>query len=137
MCLGFLFLILSYLLFKRSITSALQFNELHPFVNVTSIPRPHIYAEKFKNYVMWSGQNQSVVFMMLGSIQGCHLVELTSLGQHICKVITIIPYGKAWCKFQVFIGDLYGQGQMRGPFDYRCLLTLSGRCKGYSTLGLS
>jgi hypothetical protein len=120
----------------RSITSALKFVELRPFVNVTAVPCARIYAEKFKNHVMWSGQNRSVIFTMLGSVQGCHLVEPTSLGQHICKAITIIPYGEAWRKFQIFMGDLYGQGQMRGPFDYGCLLTLSGRREGYSSQGM-
>ena len=80
----------------RSIMSALKFNELRPFVNITTVPHPRIYAEKFKNHVMWSGQNHSVIFTMLGSVQGCHLVEPTSLGQHVCKAITIVPYGKAW-----------------------------------------
>ena len=121
---------------RRSITSALQFNELRPFVNVATAPRPQIYAEKFKNHVMWSGQNRSVIFTMLGSVQGCHLVEPTTLGQHVCKAITIVPYGEAWRKFQVFMGGLYGQGQMRGPFDYGCLLTLSRRREGYSSAGM-
>ena len=34
------------------------------------------------------------------------------------------------------MGDLYGCGQMRGPFEYGCLLTLSGRCEGYSSPGM-
>ena len=121
----------------RSIISALQFDELRPFVNVTSVPRPRIYAEKFRNHVMWNGQNRSVIFTMLGSVQGCHLVEPTLLGQYTCKAITIVPYGKAWRKFQVFMGDLYGHGQMRGPLDYGCLLTLSGRREGVSVQGAS
>jgi hypothetical protein len=82
---------------------------------------------------MWSGQNRSVIFTMLGSVQACHLIEPTTFGQHLCKAITIVPFGEAWRKFQVFMGDLYGQGQMRGPFDYGCLLTLSGRREGYSS----
>jgi hypothetical protein len=94
----------------RSIARAQNFVELRPFVNVMKIPRSRIYTEKFKNHVMWS-----VIFTMLGSVQGCHLVEPTALGQHICKAITIIPYGEAWRKFEVFMGELYGQGQMR-PF---------------------
>jgi hypothetical protein len=85
---------------------------------------------------MWNGQNRSVIFTMLGSVQGCHIVEPTTLGLHICRAITIIPYGDAWRKFQTFLGDLYGHGRMRGPFDYGCLLTLSGRREGYSTPGL-
>ena len=121
----------------RSITSAQNFGELRPFVNVTKVPRPQIFAEKFKNHVMWVGQNRSVVFTMLGSVQACHLVEPTTLGQHICKAITIVPYGEAWRKFEVFMGDFYGKGQMRGPFDYGCLLTLSGRREGYSSPGTS
>ena len=121
------------------------FGMLWPFFENTSAtatatlataPRPRIYAEKFKNHVMWSGQNRSVIFTMLGSVQGCHLVEPTTLGQHVCKAITIVPYGEAWRKFQVFMGGLYGQGQMRGPFDYGCLLTLSGRREGYSSAGM-
>jgi hypothetical protein len=123
------------LLFYRSISSALRFGELRPFVNVTAVPRPRIYAEKFKNHVMWSGQNRSVIFTMLGSVQACHIIEPTTIGQHICKAITIIPYGEAWRKFQIFLGDLYGHGQMRGPFDYGCLLTLSGRREGYTSPG--
>lgn len=123
----------------RSITSALHFAELRPFVNVTSAlqARSRIYAEKFKNHVMWSGQNRSVVFTMLGSVQSCNLVEPTTFGQYACKAITIVPFGEAWRKFHSFMGDLYGQGQMRGPFDFGCLLTLSGRREGYSTLGVS
>lgn len=124
----------------RSINHALKFEELRPFINVTyaaGILRSRIYAEKFKNHVMWSGQNRSVIFTMLGSVQSCHIIEPTNLGQHIFKAITIVPYGEAWRKFQIFMGDLYGHGQMRGPFDYGCLLTLSGQCEGYSTQGMS
>jgi len=120
----------------RSINNALQFGELRPFVNVTAVPRSRIYAEKFKNHVMWSGQNRSVIFTMLGSVQGCHVIEPTTIGQHVCRAITIVPYGEAWHKFQVFMGELYGHGQMRGPFEYGCLLTLSGRREGYSTPGM-
>jgi hypothetical protein len=120
----------------RSINNALQFGELRPFVNVTAVPRSRIFAEIFKNHVMWSGQNRSVIFTMLGSVQGCHLVEPTTLGQHTCKAITIIPYGEAWRKFQVFMGGFYGHGQMQGPFDYGCLLTLSGRREGYTSPGM-
>jgi hypothetical protein len=124
------------LLFYRSISYALRFGELRPFVNVTAVPRSRIYAEKFKNHVMWSGQNRSVIFTMLGSVQGCHIIEPTAIGQHICKAITIVPYGEAWRKFQVFLGDIYGHGQMRGPFEYGCLLTLSGRREGYTSPGM-
>ena len=123
------------LLVYRSINNALQFVEFGPFVNVTAVPRSRVYAEKFKNHVMWSGQNRSVIFTILGSVQACHIVEPTTLGQHTCKAITIIPYGEAWRKFQVFMGDLYGHGQMRGPFDYGCLLTFSGRREGYISPG--
>lgn len=119
----------------RSIKSALCFKELRPFVNVTAAPRDQIYAEKYKHHVMWQRQNRSVLFTMLGSIQSCHIIEPTTIGQHLCKAITIIPYGDAWRKFQVFLGQLYGQGQMRGPFEYGCLLTLSGRREGYSIPG--
>ena len=117
----------------RSIFSAIRFKELRPFVNVTTTSRNRIYAEKFKHHVMWQGQNHSVIFTMLGSVQACHLIQPTTIGQHICKAITIIPYGEAWRRFQVLLGELYGQGQMRGPFDYGCLLTLSGRREGYSS----
>ena len=119
-----------------SIKSALQFGELQPFVNVMAVPRSQIYAERFKNHVMWSGQNHSVIFTMLGSVQGCHIINPTAIGQHICKAITIVPYGEAWHKFQLFMGDLYGHDQMRGPFEYGCLLTLSGRREGYSSPGM-
>jgi hypothetical protein len=124
------------LLFYSSICNALQFGEFRPFVNVTAVPRSRIYAEKYKNHVMWSGQNRSVIFTMLGSVQGCHLVEPTTIGQYTCKAITIIPYGEAWRRFQVFMGDLYGHGPMRGPFEYGCLLTLSGRREGYTSPGM-
>lgn len=124
------------LLFYRSISSALRFGELRPFVNVSAVPRPRIYAEKFKNHVMWSGVNRSVIFTMLGSVQGCHLIEPTTIGQYACKAITIVPYGEAWRKFQAFMGDLYGHGEMRGPFEYGCLLTLSGRREGYTSFGM-
>ncbi len=120
----------------RSISSALKFKELCPFVNVTTVPRQQIYAEKFKHHVMWQGQNRSVLFTMLGSVQCCNLVESTTIGQHACKAIAIIPYGEAWRKFQVFLGELYGQGQMRGPFEYGCLLTLSSRRQGYFLEGI-
>ena len=123
------------LLLCRSIFSTIRFKELRPFLNVTAAPHDRIYTEKFKHHVMWQGQNRSVIFTMLGSVQGCHLIELTTISQHICKAITIIPYGEAWRRFQVFLGELYGQGQMRGPFDYGCLLTFSGRREGYSTVG--
>ena len=119
----------------RLISSALHSKELRPFVNVTAAPCQGIYAEKFKHHVMWQDQNRSVLFTMIGSVQGCHLVELTTLGQHVCKSITIVPYGKAWRKFHEFLGQLYGQGQMRGPFEYGCLLMLSGRREGYSLGG--
>ena len=119
----------------RSILSALQFKELRPFVNIKAAPRQEIYMEKFKHHVMWQGQNRSVLFTMIGSVQGCHLVEPTTKGQHICKSITIVPYGKAWRKFYEFLGRLYGQGEMRGPFEYGCLLTFSGRREGYSSAG--
>lgn len=85
---------------------------------------------------MWSGQNRSVIFTMLGSVQACHIIEPTTIGQQVCKAITIVPYGEAWRKFQEFMGNLYGHGQMRGPFDYGCLLTLSGRREGYATPGV-
>lgn len=119
-----------------SINHALQFGELRPFVNVTAVPRSRIFAEKFKNHIMWNGQNRSVIFTMLGSVQGCHIVTPTAIGQYICKAITIVPYGEAWRKFQLLMGDLYGIGQMRGPFDYGCLLTLSSRREGYSSPGM-
>lgn len=86
---------------------------------------------------MWQGQNRSVIFTMLGSVQSCRLVEPTTFGQHLCKAITIIPFGEAWRKFQLFLGNLYAKGQMRGPFEYGCLLTLSGRREGYSTPGMN
>lgn len=127
---------LFYCSFSRSISSALRFEELRPFVNVTAAPRSRIYAEKFKNHVMWSGQNRSVIFTMLGSVQACHIIEPTTIGQQVCKAITIVPYGEAWRKFQEFMGNLYGHGQMRGPFDYGCLLTLSGQREGYATPGV-
>ena len=60
----------------------------------------------------------------------------SNIGQYTCRAITIIPYGEAWRRFQSFMGDLYGHGQMRGPFDYGCLLTLSGRCEGYTSPGM-
>ena len=104
----------------------MQFKELRPFVNVTAAPREQIYVEKFKHHVMWQERNRSVLFTMLGSVQSCHLVVPTTIGQHACKAITIIPYGEAWRSFQVFLGQRYGEGQMRGPFEYGCLLTLSG-----------
>ena len=124
------------LLFCRSISKALQFEELLPFVNVTAVPRSRIFTDKFKNHVMWSGQGRSVIFTMLGSVQGCHIIEPTTLGQHVCKAITIVPYGEAWRKFQGFLGVLYGHGQMRGPFEYGCLLTLSGRRDGLNFSGM-
>jgi hypothetical protein len=34
------------------------------------------------------------------------------------------------------MGELYGHGQMRGPFDYGCLLTLSSRREGYASPGM-
>lgn len=122
---------------NRSILSAMWFKELRPFVNVSAAPRERIYAERFKHHVMWQGLNRSVLFTMLGSVQTCNLVEPTSFGQYVCKAITIIPYGEAWRTFQVFLGGLYGQGQMRGPFEYGCLLTLSSRHEGYSSGGKS
>jgi hypothetical protein len=85
---------------------------------------------------MWSGQSRSVIFTMLGSVQGCHIIEPTNIGPHICRSITIVPYGEAWRKFQIFMGELYGHGQMRGPFDYGCLLTLSSRREGYASPGM-
>lgn len=85
---------------------------------------------------MWSGQNRSVIFTMLGSVQSCCIIEPTTIGQYTCKAITVVPYGESWRKFQVFMGDLYGQGQMRGPFKYGCLLTLSGQREGYATPGM-
>ena len=132
---SFAFTILFISFSIRSILSALQFQELHPFVNITMAPRQGIYAEKFKHHIMWQGQNRSVLFTMLGSVQGCHLVEPTTIGQHACKSITIVPYGHAWHKFYEFLGRLYGQGSMRGPFEYGCLLTLSGRREGYTSPG--
>lgn len=111
----------------------MKFKELRPFVNVTAAPRQQIYTERFKHHVMWKGLNHSVLFTMLGSVQYCNLVEPTVVGPHACKALTIIPYGEAWRSFQVFLGELYGQGQMRGPFEYGCLLTLSGRREGYSS----
>jgi len=115
----------------------MRFKELQPFVNVSAVLRKQVYAEKFRHHVMWQGRNRSVIFMMLGSIQSCNIVEPTSIGQYVCRAITIIPYGDAWRSFQIFLGQLYGEGQMRGPFEYGCLLTLSSRREGYSsTAGL-
>ena len=85
---------------------------------------------------MWTGQNRSVIFTMLGSVQSCHIIEPTQIGQYMNRAITIVPYGEAWRKFQIFMGELYGHGVMRGPFDYGCLLTLSSRREGYSTQGI-
>jgi len=123
-------------LLYRSIKSAVRFKELRPFVNVTAAPRERIYAERFKHHVMWQGQNRSVLFTMVGSVQSCNIIQPASIGQHVCKTITIVPYGKSWRKFLLFLGELYGQGQMRGPFEYGCLLTLSSRREGYSSGGL-
>jgi len=122
---------------NRLILSAMQFKELWPFVNVSATPHEWIYAKRFKHHVMWQGLNCSVLFTMLGSVQTCNLVKPTSFGQYIGKAITIIPYGEAWRTFQVFLSGLYGQGQMRGPFEYGCLLTLSSRHEGYSLGGKS
>ena len=104
-------------------------------MNVTAVSKDKVYAERYRNHVMWQGQNRSVLFTMLGSVQSCHLVEATTIGQHLYKAITIIPFGDAWRKFQIFLGKLYGQGQMRGPFEFGCVLTLSSRREGYSTPG--
>src|SRR6266545_721686 len=93
-------------------------------------------AIRFKHHVMWQGQNQSVLFTMLGSVQSWNIVQPIPIGQHVYKAITVIPYGKAWRKFHVFLGKLYGEGQMCRPFEYGCLLTLSSRCEGYSSGGM-
>ena len=36
-----------------------------------------------------------------------------------------------------FLGQLYSEGEMKGPYNYGCLLTLSGRRSGWSTAGVS
>jgi hypothetical protein len=92
---------------------------------MSAVLRKQVYAEKFRHHVMWQGWNRSVIFMMLGAVQSCNIIEPTSIGQYVCRAITIIPYGDAWRSFQIFLGQLYGEGQMRGPFEYGCLLTLS------------
>ncbi len=127
---------LMLLFLHRLIKCAIWFKELHPFINVTAAPHDHIYVERFKHHIMWQGQNWSVLFTMLGSVQSCNIVQLIPIGQHVYKAITVIPYGKAWRKFHVFLGKLYGEGQMCGPFEYGCLLTLSSRCEGYSSGGM-
>ena len=40
---------------------------------------------------MWQEQNRWVLFMMLGSVQNCRLVEATTIGHHLYKAFTIIP----------------------------------------------
>ena len=121
----------------RSIDSARRFTELRPFVNVTAVARSQISADAFRNHVLWQKSSHSVIFTMIGTVQSCNIVAPTTLGQHLCKAITIVPYGHAWRKFLFFLGELYGEGEMKGPFEYGCLLTLSGRRSGWSIAGVS
>ena len=72
---------------------------------------------------------------MIGTVQSCNLVNPTTLSQHLCKAITIVPYGQAWQNFLLFLGQLYSEGEMKGPYEYGCLLTLSGHRSGWSTAG--
>ena len=70
--------------------------ELRPFVNVTAVTQSQISVKAFRNHVLWQDSTHSVIFMMIGTIQSCNLVTLTTLGQHLCKTIMIVPYGHAW-----------------------------------------
>jgi len=72
---------------------------------------------------------------MVGAVQSCNLIVPTSMGSFNCKTIKIIPHGESWRKFLLFMGDLYGKGSMRGPFEYGCLLTLSSCQSGWSLSG--
>ena len=121
----------------RSIDNARRFTELRPFVNVSAVTRSQISADAFRNHVLWQNSARSVIFTMIGIVQSCHVVTPTTLGQHLCKAITIVPYGHAWRKFLLFLGQLYGEGEMKGPYEYGCLLTLLGRRSGWSTAGAS
>jgi hypothetical protein len=114
-----------------------MFTELRPFVNVAAVTRSQVSADAFRNHVLWKNSARSVIFTMIGTVQSCNLVNPTTLGQHLCKAITIVPYGRAWQKFLLFLGQLYGEGEMKGPYEYGCLLTLSGRRSGWSTAGAS
>ena len=117
----------------RSIDNARRFTELRPFVNVSAVTRSQISADAFRNHVLWQNSARSVIFTMIGIVQSCHVVTPTTLGQHLCKAITIVPYGHAWRKFLLFLGQLYGEGEMKGPYEYGCLLTLSGCRSGWSS----
>ena len=76
--------------------------ELCPFVNVIAVTRPQVSADAFRNHIMWKNSACNVILMMIRTVQSCNLVNLTTLGQHLCKAITIVPYGQAWQIFLLF-----------------------------------
>ena len=129
------FLMLIFLNFLRSIDNARRFTELRPFVNVTAVTLSQISADAFRNHVLWQNSARSVIFTMIGTVQSCHLTSPTTLGQHLCKAITIVPYEHAWRNFLFPSSQLYGEGEMKEPYEYGCLLTLSGCRSGWSTAG--
>lgn len=67
---------------------------------------------------------------MLGSVHASNIIQPVQLKNYKMKSLTVIPFGESWRKFEIFLGNLYGTGEMQGPFDYGCLLRLTSRREG-------
>jgi hypothetical protein len=114
----------------RSLDSAVSFKFLQPFANISSLAVGDVSIDNFRHDVLWESSKKPVVFSMLASVHSCNIIQPMQLKNYKIKALTVIPYGESWNQFAVFLGGLYGAGEMQGPFEYGCLLKLTSRREG-------
>ena len=101
-----------------------------PFANISALKPDDVSVDNFRHDVLWDGTNKPVVFSMLGSIHASNVIQPLQLKNYKIKSLTVIPFSDSWCKFEKFLGGLFGAGEMLGPFEYGCLLKLTSRREG-------
>ena len=120
-------MLVPFIKFPRNINSAISFNQLHPFANVSAITVSDVSVDNYRHDVLWDGSNKPVVFSMLASVHASNIIQPLQLKNYKMKSLTVIPFGNSWHKFEDLLGRLYGAGEMQGPFEYGCLLKLTTR----------
>ena len=120
----------TYILYFRSLNSAVSFKHLQPFANISSLVVGDVSIDNFRHDILWECSKKPVVFSMLASVYSCNVIQPLQLKNYKMKVLTVIPYGESWRQFEIFLGGLYGAGEIQGPFEYGCLLKLSSRREG-------
>jgi len=119
-----------FIVFLRNINSAVSLKRLQPFANIDALAVSDISIDNFWHDILWEGSNKPVVFSMLSSIHASNFIHPLQFKNYKIKGLTVVPYGDSWHGFEVFLGRLYGPGEMQGPFEYGCLLKLTSRREG-------